>query len=194
LKFSSLVIACIMTLYLVVLSWAFVIVLVEKCFIAPMLTALVVGAGPSGLVAAKILKENGYQVSVVEASGNIGGTFANKAYDNAELVSSKYITSFSDFRFESDAPDHPSLENYVEYLGRYCTFFSLWKHIRFHSRLVRLSKRLGKHVALVETTQDGGEGSETTRAESEYDCVAVCSGLHDEPYIPEVLLRVPFAL
>lgn len=60
---------------------------------------LVIGAGPSGLVALKTLRENGYDAVCVEASGVVGGTFENKAnYDDAKLVSSKYITPFSDFR------------------------------------------------------------------------------------------------
>lgn len=59
----------------------------------------IVGAGPSGLVALKTLLENGYDCACLEVSDRVGGTFVNKAsYDEAKLVSSKYITPFSDFR------------------------------------------------------------------------------------------------
>ena len=101
------------------------------------LSALVVGAGPSGLVAAKYLLASTspqYTVTILEASTRIGGTFVSKVYDNARLVSSKYITAFSDFRFDEDpavCPNHPTVEQYVDYLERYAEDFDLTKHIRF---------------------------------------------------------------
>lgn len=60
---------------------------------------LVIGAGPSGLVSLKTLREQGYDAVCFEGSLEVGGTFVNKAnYDEGKLVSSKYITPFSDFR------------------------------------------------------------------------------------------------
>ena len=49
----------------------------------------IIGAGSSGLVAAKHLKEAGYQVTIYERTQHIGGAFVHKAYDDARLVSSK---------------------------------------------------------------------------------------------------------
>jgi dimethylaniline monooxygenase (N-oxide forming) len=60
---------------------------------------LVIGAGPAGLVSLKTLREQGYDAVCFEDSTDVGGTFVNKAnYDDGKLVSSKYITPFSDFR------------------------------------------------------------------------------------------------
>ena len=39
---------------------------------------VVIGAGPSGLVAAKTLKEHGVKVICLEMSYKLGGTFVNK--------------------------------------------------------------------------------------------------------------------
>ena len=75
--------------------------------------ALVIGAGPSGLVSLKYLIEygpslglvsaerirNGTGVLGVEMEADIGGTFRYRGYENAELVSSKQLTCFSDFRY-----------------------------------------------------------------------------------------------
>ena len=78
-------------------------------------TVLVIGAGPSGLVSLKTLRENGYNAVCVESSGHIGGTFYNKTYDDGALVSSKYITAFSDFRWDSETRPHPTIDEYLEY-------------------------------------------------------------------------------
>lgn len=82
---------------------------------------LVIGAGPSGIVTAKVLKEHEFRnervdVVVVEESNQLGGTFVNKTYEGSTLVSSKYITCFSDFREREDVQDHPTITEYVDYL------------------------------------------------------------------------------
>jgi len=66
-------------------------------------SALVIGGGPAGLVSLKYLKEEqswieGEEPILVEQEGEIGGTFRWRGYQNAELVSSKQLTCFSDYR------------------------------------------------------------------------------------------------
>jgi hypothetical protein len=48
--------------------------------------AVVIGAGPSGLVAAKHLRDRGWEVVVFEAEQDIGGTFRYRAYEHAVQV------------------------------------------------------------------------------------------------------------
>jgi dimethylaniline monooxygenase (N-oxide forming) len=67
-------------------------------------SALVIGGGPAGLVSLKYLKEftkwvDGETPILVEQEEEIGGTFRWRGYQNAELVSSKQLTCFSDFRW-----------------------------------------------------------------------------------------------
>jgi len=115
--------------------------------------ALVIGAGPSGCVAAKYLLSSTnphYNVTIIEASDTIGGTFINKAYDNTRLVSSKFITSFSDFRMNEDYPNHPSAEEYVKYLEDYCGRFGIEKCIRFGCRVVSLKDNDGEEIKVEE--------------------------------------------
>jgi cation diffusion facilitator CzcD-associated flavoprotein CzcO len=52
---------------------------------------LVIGGGASGLATAKVLLEAdaANEVVIVEAGGRLGGTYSNKSYENARLVSSK---------------------------------------------------------------------------------------------------------
>jgi len=88
---------------------------------------LIVGAGPGGLTTLKTCLEasnndpaHPLDPILVEAESEIGGTFRYRRYESAELVSSRQLTAFSDFRIpRSDKGvhgDHISLIDYVEYL------------------------------------------------------------------------------
>ncbi|KAG6035383.1 hypothetical protein E4U41_006107, partial [Claviceps citrina] len=109
----------------------------------------VIGAGPSGLATLKYLVEahkylgcEAVEARLFEYQPRVGGTFAARVYEDAELVSSKQLTTFSDLRVP-DGPDFLSTTRYVEYLEDYCTRFGLWEHIRLDTRVVSVSRRPG---------------------------------------------------
>ncbi|KAK3364607.1 hypothetical protein B0T25DRAFT_620524 [Lasiosphaeria hispida] len=148
----------------------------------------VIGAGPSGLVtlkylitAHKFLDTEPIEATLFESEDAIGGTFAHRTYEDAELVSSKQLTTFSDFRPNADDPDFLSAERYVEYLKDYCTHFNLWPHIKLSSRVtsVRSGVKGGHVVSYVDTATP-----DSHPAEYECNALAVCSGLHVTPNIP----------
>lgn len=106
--------------------------------------------------------------------------------DNAQLVSSKQLTAFSDFRLPLDAPDHLSLSAYVQYLEAYAARFSLQKRSdRFFLRTrVTGLKRLGTDGAAGHTvTWTGPDGQSQT---DDFTHVALCAGLHVTPNYPEI--------
>ena len=103
----------------------------------------VIGAGPSGLVAAKHLTAAGYKVTVYEKSSSIGGTFVHKAYDESGLVSSKYLTSFSDLRPSPSDPPHLSLAAYVDYLREYARQERLHNLITYGAHVAAVRERAG---------------------------------------------------
>lgn len=120
--------------------------------------ALVIGAGPSGLVAAKYLLSSTnphYKVTILEASDAIGGTFVNKVYDNSRLVSSKFITGFSDFRMKEECPNHPSTAEYVKYLEEYSSRFGITECIKFASHVVSLRDNTNADEVNSEEKQKG---------------------------------------
>ncbi|KAH7037876.1 dimethylaniline monooxygenase [Microdochium trichocladiopsis] len=151
----------------------------------------VIGGGPGGLVALKTLLDNStpeqpIEACLFEAEDDIGGTFKYRAYENAELVSSKQLTSFSDFRFPPGTPDHVTLPQYVEYLRSYADHFKLWPHIR-----------LGCRVAAIEPCADSAskwkhqvvyKDKDMPEAPAVYRCshIAICTGLHVEPNVPTI--------
>ncbi|KAK8141382.1 hypothetical protein G3M48_000139 [Beauveria asiatica] len=155
----------------------------------------VIGGGPSGLVTLKYLCEaqqclgcEPVEAVLFEYQNDVGGTFLARAYEDAELVSSKQLTCFSDFRHPS-LKDFLSAREYVEYLHSYCSHFNLWPHIKLGARVVSVS-RGGRRGHVIEYRTE--EGSRRW----DCDAVAVCSGLHVEPNLPDIggIRNVPMVI
>ncbi|KAK2667034.1 Flavin monooxygenase FMO [Fusarium oxysporum f. sp. vasinfectum] len=156
----------------------------------------VIGGGPSGLVTLKYLIQASASIScepveaiLFEYQTQVGGTFAARSYEDAELVSSKQLTTFSDFR-HSEHGDFLSTQQYVQYLQAYCTHFKLWPHMRLNTRVLSVTRGVdGSHIITYKTNE--------SRFPCEWRCdaVAVCSGLHVTPNIPNIkgMENVPLA-
>lgn len=102
-------------------------------------------------------------------------------------MSSKQLTTFSDHRLPPGTPDHVSLPEYVDYLRSYVERFNLGSYIKFNCPVVRVSplhdgSRWAHRVSYVD--RNGGDDTK----ESTFDCshIAVCTGLHVEPNIPDI--------
>ncbi|MCO5566247.1 hypothetical protein L7F22_019923 [Adiantum nelumboides] len=163
--------------------------------VAKTLKVAIVGGGPSGLVTLKTLldladRHSDIQVeaSLFEAEDAIGGTFRYRSYQNAQLVSSKQLTAFSDFRLPLNAPDHLSLNKYVEYLQDYVNHFKLQQRAhRFllNTRVVHICRTSASdsikngHVVTWQTA-DGKQHTDT------FTHLSLCSGLHVTPSYPEI--------
>lgn len=121
------------------------------------------------------------------SEADIGGTFNYRSYQNAELVSSKQLTTFSDHRLPLDSPDHISLPEYVDYLRSYVAKFNLDAHIKLNSPVIHV-ERLADGLEWKHRVRylDGTDAEE--KKERFYDCshIAVCTGLHVEPNIPTI--------
>eukprot|EP00127_Corallochytrium_limacisporum_P001559 Clim_evm12s66 gene=Clim_evmTU12s66 len=148
----------------------------------------IIGAGPSGLCVAKYLLEygpNDIEVVIYEVESELGGTFRYRTYEGGELVSSKQLTSYSDFRFPLEQNDHVPVEVYVDYLLAYAKTFNVYDKIHFRTEVISVRKHL--------STQDSNSiyrvrtrGVDGVEREQIFDAVAVCSGLHFYPYIPKI--------
>lgn len=156
------------------------------------LNVAVVGGGPSGLVTLKTLLELGQRypddvavnVSLFEAEDAVGGTFRYRAYDNAQLVSSKQLTAFSDYRLPLDAPDHLSLQAYVQYLEGYVQHFDLAKRAKrfcLGTRVERICREGNGGHAVSWRDAHGVVETET------FTHVSLCSGLHVLPAWPDIM-------
>jgi dimethylaniline monooxygenase (N-oxide forming) len=133
----------------------------------------VVGAGPGGLAAAKYAIEAGFDVTVFEASDDLGGQWHTTAghsgvWPRMHTNTSRAMTAFSDFPAPADHPLHPAAEQVHAYLHAYARKFGVTDRIRFHYPVQNL--RPGWEV-------DG----------EPFDRVVVASGRFRKPSIPGAL-------
>lgn len=142
----------------------------------------VIGAGLAGLVTIKSCLEERMQVEAFEKSANLGGNWKFKdpgisVFRNTELTSSKYLTAFSDFPMSEDYPHFLTHHQYLEYLLAYAHHFDLKQHISLNTSVESIKRQGDKW--LVRVTGDHSQASE-------FDAVAVCTGLNEEWSFPNI--------
>ncbi len=76
-----------------------------------------VGAGVAGLVTAKVLRQRGHEVLVLDRAPDVGGVWsASRRYPGLGTQSSKGTYAFSDLPLPEDYPEWPSGEQVQRYL------------------------------------------------------------------------------
>jgi dimethylaniline monooxygenase (N-oxide forming) len=100
----------------------------------------VIGAGPGGLSAAKHALEAGFDVTVFEASDDLGGQWHTTAahsgiWPGMRTNTSRAMTAFSDFPAPATHELHPRAEQIHGYLRAYATTFGVTDRIRFDTEV-----------------------------------------------------------
>lgn len=96
----------------------------------------VVGAGSSGLAAARNLLQQGFAVDVLEREDDLGGNwnygrpFA-RVYRSTHTISSKPGTEYPDYPMPASYPDYPHHTQILAYLRSYAGHFGVTPCIRF---------------------------------------------------------------
>ncbi|KAK0705172.1 hypothetical protein B0H67DRAFT_604088 [Lasiosphaeris hirsuta] len=160
---------------------------------------IVIGGGAAGLTSLKYLTTahqfypdlDPIEARLFEAEDSIGGVFQYRAWRGGELVSSKFLTTFSDFRLPEDTADFIGLHEFKEYLLNYALHFKLYDYIRCKAAVSNVRPREDGQPGHLVTVfyRDTQQYSECT-----CDAVIVCSGLHLTPSFPDTipgLLAVP---
>jgi hypothetical protein len=137
----------------------------------------IIGAGVSGLVSCKALRDKGIEHTCFEASDDVGGNWyfrnpngRSSAYRSLHIDTSKERISFGDFPMPAHYPDFPHHTELHAWLRDYADHFGLRESIRFNTRVERAERDDG-----------GGWDVDGER----FDALVVCNGHHWDPRHPD---------
>ncbi|PCH45726.1 MAG: monooxygenase [Hyphomicrobiales bacterium] len=147
-------------------------------------TFALIGAGPMGLAAAKLLQQHGIEFQGFEVNSNVGGLWDIEAhrstmYDSAHLISSKRMTEFADFPMSDQAAEYPSHHQMREYFRDFADHFDLHRHYKFNTE-----------ITSCEPLGDDGDGWRVTWRDKDGDHnsvfagVLIANGTLSEPNMP----------
>ncbi len=148
--------------------------------------ACIIGAGSSGIVAAKVLREHGVACDCFERGSGIGGNWRyqndnglSAAYASLHINTSKTRMAYSDFPMPEDYPDYPGHRQILAYFEDYVDHFAVRPLIRFNTSVEDVRPVDGGGF---EVTVAGADGGRSTRG---YSAVLVCNGHHWDPKVPD---------
>ena len=141
----------------------------------------IIGAGSSGITAAKTLKEHGIAFDCYEKGSNIGGNWRfnndngmSSAYRSLHINTNRRVMAYSDFPMPDDYPMFPHHSHIITYFENYVDHFGVRPHIQFNTEVLDVLRQ-----------DDGSYVVKTNKNETVYDAVVVCNGHHWNPRFPE---------
>jgi cation diffusion facilitator CzcD-associated flavoprotein CzcO len=141
-----------------------------------------IGAGSSGIAAAKTLHERGIPFDCYELSDRVGGNWVwgnknnvSSSYKSLHINTSRTRMEYSDYPMPERYPDFPRHDHIAEYFDDYVDHFGFRDSVHFETGVDRVERR-----------EDGTfEVRVTTGDTHEYDAVIVANGHHWDPRWPE---------
>ncbi|KAI1134604.1 putative dimethylaniline monooxygenase [Hypoxylon sp. FL0543] len=156
-------------------------------------TVAVIGAGSSGLSMLKVLREDGFKVTLYERRSQVGGLWAysedptmTTALRSTEANISKYTCGMTDFPMPDKYPHHLSQAQFQEYMESYAKHFDMLKDIVFNAFLKRVVRNEDDTKWQVEVVVDG------KHQVLEYDKVVLCHGYQTKAKMPDFEGREKF--
>lgn len=142
----------------------------------------VIGAGPSGITAAKRLNDYGIPFDCYEASDEVGGNWYFKnpngmsaCYQSLHIDTSKFRLAFEDYPAPDEWPDFPHHSQLFQYFRDYVDHFGIRDRIVFDTRVTAAER--GTDGRWLISTSDGST--------KDYDALIVCNGHHWDPRLPD---------
>jgi cation diffusion facilitator CzcD-associated flavoprotein CzcO len=150
----------------------------------------IIGAGSSGITAAKALKEKGVSFDCFEKGSNIGGVWRfnndnglSSAYRSLHINTNRVVMAYSDFPMPYDYPMFPHHSDIIEYFENYVEHFKLREHITFNTSVTDVIRNLdGSYKVLLDNRQS-----------FDYRYIIVANGHHWNPRFPTPAFKGKFS-
>lgn len=149
----------------------------------------VIGAGASGIVAAKVLHERNIPFDCYEMGSGIGGVWRynndngrSAAYRSLHINTSKQRMNYSDFPFPDDYPTYPHHSEILSYFDNYVDHFGFRDKIQFNTCVKQVEVR---DDGTYDVTLDLGDTQH-------YESVIIANGHHWSPRLPEPSFKGEF--
>ena len=143
----------------------------------------ILGAGSSGIAAAKLLQEHRVPYDCFEKGSGIGGNWRyqndngmSAAYASLHINTSKTRMAYSDFPMPEDYPDYPHHRQILDYFEGYVDHFGIRPQIRFHTSVESVEPDDGGWRVTVSGADSGSR---------RYAAVLVCNGHHWDAKLPD---------
>jgi dimethylaniline monooxygenase (N-oxide forming) len=150
--------------------------------------ACIIGAGSSGITAAKALADRGIPFDCFEKSDKVGGNwvFGNRngmssSYSTLHINTSRERMEYADYPMPPSYPDFPRHDQIARYFDDYVEHFGLRERITFNTG-VEHARPLAGGAWEVTIAREGAAGGRETRR---YDALLVANGHHWNPRWPE---------
>ncbi|MEB3151591.1 MAG: NAD(P)-binding domain-containing protein [Sphaerospermopsis sp.] len=146
----------------------------------------VIGAGVSGLVAAKTFLEEGYDITVFEKQANLGGVWEKtRSYPGQNLQNTRDTFCFSDFPMPESYSEFPTAEDMRNYLQSYADYFGVTDKIYLQTEVLKITEKAENQPGwVVNVRHQKGENIDVM--EYEFDFILMCNGTFSIPKIPHV--------
>ncbi|KAI6694505.1 hypothetical protein NL676_022215 [Syzygium grande] len=86
---------------------------------------VIVGAGPSGLATAALLRDQGVPFVVLEKTNCIASLWQKRTYDRLKLHLPKQFCQLPKLPFPEDFPEYPTKRQFIDYLEAYARRFDI---------------------------------------------------------------------
>ncbi len=147
-------------------------------------TVAILGAGAGGLAAARYLKPQDFDVTILESHDDIGGQW-NRHNENSGVWpqmrtnTAGFVTRFSDLSYPDHVAMFPRNGEVLDMLHDFASRFGLIEHCRFGCLVTGLERSMNGGYDL-NWTEDGRKRSR------HFDRVVVATGRYIKPEIPEI--------
>lgn len=145
---------------------------------------LIIGAGFGGIGLGVHLKKNGFDFTILERSGEVGGVWRDNDYPGAACDVPAVLYSYSfeaDYKWSCAYPPQKEILGYIDHIVEK---HGLGEHIRFRSEATEARWR-----------EDSGTWIVTTRAGATYEAeiLVTAVGIFSEPVVPSFAGKETFA-